>query len=73
MSERERACEGGDTIPHWHCQGEMHECQHCGTQVQWDMVDHPFWGFEASCRQIGSGTPASEAERADSTHRSEAQ
>lgn len=42
-----RACEGADTIDH----GDMRECPHeqCGVSVAWDMVDHSFWGFAASC------------------------
>lgn len=49
MSDERKACEDGDTIAHWHCQGEMHECVHCGSQVQWDLVDHAFFGFRATC------------------------
>jgi hypothetical protein len=63
-----RACEGDDTIPRWHCQGEMHECYHCGTQVQWDMVDHPFFGFRATCESYR----AAKAKRAVTPAASEA-
>ncbi len=25
------------------------ECRECGTGVRWDLVDHAFFGFRASC------------------------
>jgi hypothetical protein len=44
-----RACMGAPTITEQHAMGDMVRCQVCGTAVRWDLVDHPFWGFEASC------------------------
>lgn len=29
--------------------GDMVECVECGSEVRWDMQDHPFWGFKSSC------------------------
>lgn len=40
-----RACGGAGAIS----AGEMAECQECGTRVEWDLIDHAFWGFAASC------------------------
>lgn len=45
-----RACEGGQTYEVDPC-GDMRSCAHCDREVRWDMVDHPFWGFEASCSE----------------------
>lgn len=68
MSER-KACEGADTIPHWHCQGEMHECVHCGYEVQWDLVDHPFFGFEAGCTERRAVAASGATEQSGSDRR----
>lgn len=27
----------------------MEECRACGTQIQFQLVDHLFWGFKAGC------------------------
>lgn len=27
----------------------MEECRACKTRVRFDLVDHRFWGFKASC------------------------
>jgi hypothetical protein len=42
-----RACEGAATIDH----GDMAECPHeqCRKRVAHDLVDHPFFGFAATC------------------------
>jgi hypothetical protein len=31
----------------------MERCQACGTEVQYQLVDHPFWGFRAGCNRAG--------------------
>lgn len=30
----------------------MEECRVCGTQIQFQLVDHPFWGFRAGCARL---------------------
>ena len=45
----ERACDGGQTRSIRF--GEMEECEACLTCVAWDLTDHPFWGFKATCRK----------------------
>jgi hypothetical protein len=30
----------------------MEECRACGTQVQWQLVNHPFWGFRSGCPRL---------------------
>jgi hypothetical protein len=44
----EKACDGDMT---YDCDpnGDFKGCHHCEREVRWDMVDHPFWGFAASC------------------------
>jgi len=39
------ACFGAATIAN----GDMRQCQFCQTSVAWDLVDHGFFGFKASC------------------------
>jgi len=58
---REKACQGGQTLDN--C-GDMRECLHCGREVRWDMVDHPFWGFAAACEET---TPRKTAQPNSST------
>ena len=41
----EKACDGGRVLEN----GDMAECVECGTEIRWDMQDHPFWGFKSSC------------------------
>lgn len=45
-----KACEGAITEP-CRMSGMEHgqKCQHCGTKVRDDMVDHSFFGFAANC------------------------
>ena len=31
---------------------EMRECSECGAQCRWDMTEHSFFGFPASCPNI---------------------
>ena len=47
--EDTRACLGALTITEQNAMGDMERCQVCGAEVRWDLVDHPFFGFEASC------------------------
>ena len=62
MSEREKACEGGRTV-NVDPLGDFVECQHCGTEIRWDMQDHPWWGFQ-NCRQRALKQP-DDTEKAD--------
>lgn len=48
MTER-RACMGGATRPTREGPEHFEECRACGTGVRFDLVDHPFFGFRASC------------------------
>ncbi len=43
---KEKACEDGRTLTYVDGSGEFAECVECGTRVRWDLVDHPFWGFQ---------------------------
>jgi hypothetical protein len=53
MTEPEtRACKGGETRCSQTLTGHVEECQACGTAVARDLVDHPFFGFEAGCPQV---------------------
>lgn len=45
----EKACEGGRTIEVLRPGTEFRECERCGMSVRHDLVDHAFFGFEASC------------------------
>lgn len=38
----EKACEGASTLT----DGDFEECLSCGTRIRWDLVNHPFWGFQ---------------------------
>lgn len=49
MTSEKRACMGAPTITHKEAGADFEECQHCGTRVRWDLVDHPFFGFAAHC------------------------
>ena len=49
MSDERRACQGEATIEMRHGAETFEECAHCGAAVRWDMVDHPFFGFENTC------------------------
>lgn len=57
-----KACETGEYREVWH---EMAGCDHCGTCVRWDMVDHPFWGFQ-TCREKARTLDAVDPSAADS-------
>jgi len=56
------ACEGGDTIPTKMGMEDAEQCPRCGNMVRWDLVDHPFFGFNArgSCGEA----PASREDHA---------
>lgn len=56
MSDR-MACRGAATRS-VRTSEHMEECRACGTQIQFQLIDHPFWGFSASCAH------ATEAQRA---------
>lgn len=45
------AASGGPTISRVRgcINDEMRECVVCGDSCRWDVVDHPIWGFSASC------------------------
>ena len=51
MQDKPKACEGGDTIS----DGDFEECQYCGDKVRHDLVDHAFFGFQASCEHRKQG------------------
>lgn len=53
---RRKACEGEQTVTEWTASGDMEECLDCGRRVRWDLSDHPFFGFKASCSKIKSET-----------------
>ena len=42
-----KACEGASTRSVWK---NMEQCRKCGTSVRFDLVGHPFWGFQ-NCRE----------------------
>jgi len=46
----EKACEGGRTITGWNA--DMEHCLHCDREVRWDLVDHPFFGFQTCEKMI---------------------
>ena len=46
------ACKGGATVTRRDGPVDMEECQACGDQVAWDLVEHPFWGF-GNCPHAG--------------------
>ena len=43
------ACHGHETRPTRSFMEHMEQCLVCDLQVRWDLVDHPFFGFKASC------------------------
>lgn len=49
------ACQGGATI-HEAPLGDMEYCVSCDRGVRWDLVDHPVYGFTATCDRY-SGPP----------------
>lgn len=51
----ERACDGGRTLTATRGGTDFAECVACGTAVRWDLVDHPFWGFQTTCGHPGRG------------------
>ena len=44
--ETKMACKGAPTFTVHTGTGDMEECQACGKAVAWDLVDHPFFGFQ---------------------------
>lgn len=58
MSEDRMACHGAETRS-VRTTEHMEECRACGTQIQFQLIDHPFWGFRAGCgRSQKTGTKA---------------
>jgi hypothetical protein len=46
------ACLGAATKSTRSCMEHMEECQACGCEVRWDLVDHPVFGFKAGCSSL---------------------
>lgn len=46
---RNAACKGAATRSTRFGMDHMEECRACHMEVAWDLVDHPFIGFKASC------------------------
>ena len=46
------ACKGASTRPVRLCGEDFEECVECRTRVQWDLVEHPFFGFAAGCTRL---------------------
>jgi len=57
MSEQRMACLGAQTRS-VRTTEHMEECRACGTQIQFQLVDHPFWGFKAGCDRWWNGKQA---------------
>ena len=43
------ACRGAPTKSVREFGTHMEECRACGSACQWQLVNHPIWGFAASC------------------------
>ncbi|RUV07820.1 hypothetical protein EOA60_00170 [Mesorhizobium sp. M1A.F.Ca.IN.020.06.1.1] len=55
MSEhdpRKAACKGAATRSTRCGMDHMEECRACHMEVDWDLMNHPFIGFKASCGYI---------------------
>jgi len=50
MNKRTMACRGAHTVSVRSTE-HMERCRACGTEIQYQLVDHPFWGFKASCEE----------------------
>jgi len=57
MSEKRMACLGAQTRS-VRTTEHMEECRACGTRIQFQLVDHPFWGFKAGCDRWWNGKQA---------------
>lgn len=62
MSRSRRACLGAATHS-VRTTEHMEECRACGTQVQFQLVDHPFWGFRAGCERAEARAAKRKAEQ----------
>lgn len=51
ISHQLAACLGADTRSVGTTE-YMEECRLCGTEVQYQLVDHPFFGFKAGCDRL---------------------
>lgn len=54
----DKACEDGETRSVWH---NMEECTVCGTAVSWELVNHPFFGFQNCERKSAEAAPSERA------------
>lgn len=43
----------------------MERCRECGTEVQWQLVDHSFFGFRAGCDRYRAALLSAQIERGD--------
>jgi hypothetical protein len=48
ITRNNMACLGAATIP-VRTTEYMERCRACGTEVQYQLVNHPFFGFQAGC------------------------
>jgi hypothetical protein len=49
------ACLGAETVS-VRTTEYMERCRACGTEIQYQLVDHPFWGFRAGCEEVENMT-----------------
>ena len=54
-----KACQGDETIT----VGNFEECAECELSVRFDLVNHPFFGFQSSCPNYEPPEPDGEAFR----------
>ncbi len=52
------ACLGAETKSVHEFGSHMEECRECGSGVQWQLAEHPIWGFRASCERREAGIAA---------------
>lgn len=63
ISHKLAACLGADTRS-VRTTEYMEECRLCGTEVQYQFVDHPFFGFKSGCDRFTKEIKSTEARRA---------
>ena len=56
-SPETRACKGGETCCGQTMTEHVEQCQACGMAVPCDLIDHPFFGFEAGCPKAEEENP----------------
>jgi hypothetical protein len=54
------ACLGAETVS-VRVTEYMERCRACGMEIQYQLVDHPFWGFRAGCERRDAATITREA------------